>query len=218
MEKETANLFGGGQWKGKLWYAYGTSITSTSYGEYVPIIQKFSGMQVKNFGRPGEGIGDFGAVSTGVVYRDLTTIADHKEDADLITIEIGANDIGPDTPIGDEYDHDESTLCGRLNLAVEFLQSHTYAQIVLIASPSGRWRSDEYREYGEAQWKFRKIAFLHRVYWIDGNSCLGYGRIAVSMKFVSDFIHQTSVGAYNYALSIWKELKEIPLFYRNIPE
>lgn len=31
-------------WKGKLWYAYGTSMTSVKQGEYVPVVEKRSGL------------------------------------------------------------------------------------------------------------------------------------------------------------------------------
>ena len=40
-------------WNGKLWHAYGTSMTSTSWGKYVPVVQELSGMTVVNHGIPG---------------------------------------------------------------------------------------------------------------------------------------------------------------------
>jgi len=40
-------------WKGKLWYAYGTSMTSIEHGEYMPVVEKLSGMNVVNKGIPG---------------------------------------------------------------------------------------------------------------------------------------------------------------------
>ena len=35
-------------WKGKLWYAYGTSVTSIEVGKFVPVVEKLSGMTVVN--------------------------------------------------------------------------------------------------------------------------------------------------------------------------
>ena len=40
-------------WNGKLWYAYGTSMTSIQQGEYVPVVEKLSGLRVVNYGIPG---------------------------------------------------------------------------------------------------------------------------------------------------------------------
>ena len=40
-------------WKGKLWYAYGTSMTSIQQGQYIPVVEKLSGMTVVNKGIPG---------------------------------------------------------------------------------------------------------------------------------------------------------------------
>ena len=43
-------------WEGKLWYAYGTSMTSIKQGKYVPVVQALSGLQVVNHGIPGGSI------------------------------------------------------------------------------------------------------------------------------------------------------------------
>lgn len=40
-------------WNGKLWYAYGTSMTSVQQGKYVPVVEELSGMRVVNLGIPG---------------------------------------------------------------------------------------------------------------------------------------------------------------------
>ena len=34
-------------WNGKLWYAYGTSMTSVEVGKFVPVVAELSGMTVK---------------------------------------------------------------------------------------------------------------------------------------------------------------------------
>ena len=41
------------QWKDKLWYAYGTSMTSIAEGKYVPVVEELSGLRVVNLGRGG---------------------------------------------------------------------------------------------------------------------------------------------------------------------
>ena len=40
-------------WDGKLWHAYGTSMTSVQQGKYVPVVQELSGLRVVNHGIPG---------------------------------------------------------------------------------------------------------------------------------------------------------------------
>lgn len=40
-------------WRGKIWYAYGTSMTSVQQGQYMPVVQELSGMTVVNKGIPG---------------------------------------------------------------------------------------------------------------------------------------------------------------------
>ena len=63
----------GKQWKNKLWYAYGTSMTSTVLGEYVPVVEKLSGMSVVNYGISGGSItpdgGGKGNIKRAVIVR-----------------------------------------------------------------------------------------------------------------------------------------------------
>ena len=33
-------------WNGKVWYAYGTSMTSIQQGEFVPVVEELSGLKV----------------------------------------------------------------------------------------------------------------------------------------------------------------------------
>ncbi len=48
LSSEVAKMIN--HWNGKLWYAYGTSMTSKEVGEYVPVVERLSGMTVKNYG------------------------------------------------------------------------------------------------------------------------------------------------------------------------
>ena len=227
MEKDTmgVGLKEGSWWNGKLWFAYGTSITSEMMGNYVPYLKEFSGLKCVNRGFPGGGIGNFGEQSRGEVKK-LIFEDDGKDKADLITLEVGANDAGENVPLGTIYDADENTLCGCLNLCIRHLQKVSKAQIVIIASPVPRADPADYKSYYETAFLFEKIAFINRVWFIKGNSTLGFGRVEDDLGlYLKDDsilglkydIHQTKVAGYNLAQSIWAELKHIPLFYVKLP-
>ena len=105
------------QWKGKLWYAYGTSMTSVEQGKFVPVVEKLSGLTVVNKGIPGgcltpDGYGK-GNVKTAVLDPD-----DGKKDADLITLEVLPNE---GAKVGDIYDTDDESFCGCFNQCLRFL-------------------------------------------------------------------------------------------------
>lgn len=208
----------GSWWKGKLWYAYGTSITSAEYGTYVPYLEKLSGLCCVNKGWPGGGLAALGSISRGEISMMVFNEDDGKENADLITLEVGANDIGKTTPLGSIFDNSEHTLCGCLNRCIRKLQSFTKAQIVIIPSPPMKADPVEDKKYYEAELLFQQVAFLNRVWFIPGNSTLAYGRIRDNQDYTVDEIHQTRLGGYNLAQSIWAELKRIPLFYSKLPE
>lgn len=209
----------GSQWIGKTWYAYGTSITSVSQGRYVPYLAALSQMNVVNKGIAGGGIGNLGAYSTGQVRAAIMNITDGKLDADLITLEVGANDTGEDVPLGTIYDNDDTTLCGCLNMCIRYLQENTNAQIVIMPSPATTTEPNAANKYYEAQWLFKQVCFVNKCWWIDGMTNLGQAKIIrTDVRYVRDNIHQTDLGGYVFARSIWAELKRIPLFYTAIPE
>ena len=92
-------------WQGKTWYGYGTSITNTnSEGKYPTYLAQMSGMTFVNKGISGGGIGNLGGYSQGQVYNAICNITDGKLNADLITLETGANDIEDVVPLGTIYD------------------------------------------------------------------------------------------------------------------
>ena len=70
-------------WNGKLWYAYGTSITSVKWGTYAPYLEKISGMKLKNCGIPGGGLTNLGGCSKGEVKAALMSLEDGKAEAEL---------------------------------------------------------------------------------------------------------------------------------------
>ena len=205
-------------WKDKLWYAYGTSITSKGWGTYVPYLEKMSGLYCVNRGIPGGGIAKLGPISVGQVFDAIFNEDENIKNADLITLEVGANDIDENTPLGSIFDHTKETLCGCLNLCIHKLLKDTRAQIVIIPSVPMKYDPSENPKYYQAQLLFRDIAFINRVWFIEGNSTLSYGRIQDNEDFTTDDIHQTRLGGYNLAASIWSQLKHIPLFYAKLPE
>ena len=202
-------------WNEKLWYAYGTSITSEKQGKYAPYLEKISGMRLANHGIPGGGITNLGGYSKGQVKAALMTLEDGKADADLITLEVGANEGGPH---GYKYDLDDSTFCGCLNQCLRYLLENTRAQIVVFASVASTSDPMEAKQYYERVEKMREVCEINRVYFLGSQSGIAYSRIIKDKTYVLDNIHQTDLGGYNYARFIWASLKNIPLWYTEIPE
>ena len=221
-------------WNGKKWYGFGTSITNTSNeGKYPNYLAAISGMTFVNCGHSGGGITSFSnhSIYDDIMNRDLS-------DADLITLEVGANDAS--APLGTIYDGlpgsevaDNSTFCGALNLCIRHLQATTDAQIVVICSPHGRhaYNNPSSPQVGtektgpdnhtnfERDEIMRKVCMVNFVYYIPAGACdgMGYARMNASNDYNVDQIHQTNLGGYNFAQAIWSQLKNIPLFYTQIP-
>ena len=115
-------------WEGKLWYAYGTSMTSVQHGKYVPVVQELSGLKVVNLGIPGGCLTPDG-YGKGDTKRAVMNLEDGKEKADLITLEVLPNE---GALVGDIYDEDDQSFCGCFNQCIRYLQENTKAQIVVI--------------------------------------------------------------------------------------
>lgn len=222
-------------WNGKKWYGFGTSITNTSSeGKYPTYLAALSGMTFVNKGHSGSGIT---SDSDEVLYDDIMSF--NAQDADLITLEVGANDSGA---LGTIYDglpgsavEDNSTFCGALNLCIRHLQEATNAQIVVICSPHSRYQYQhpENERYGNEQFgptgakytnvekddAMRLVCMINSVYYIPAGTVngMGYARMNASNLYNVDQIHHTNLGGYNFAQAIWSQLKNIPLFYTSIP-
>ena len=69
-------------WNGKLWYAYGTSMTSVQQGQYVPVVEKLSGLKAVNHGIPGGSLTPDG-LGKGNIKRAVTNMNDGKDKAVL---------------------------------------------------------------------------------------------------------------------------------------
>ena len=65
-------------WNGKVWYAYGTSITSVEVGKYAQYLEKISGMELHNRGIGGGGITNLGGYSKGQVKAAIMSLEDGK--------------------------------------------------------------------------------------------------------------------------------------------
>lgn len=209
-------------WLGKSWYAYGTSLTNVdNEGKYARYVEQFSGMILTNKAISGGGI-----VNSNANIKDaIMNTTDGKLDADLITLEVGANDIT--VPLGTIYDTDDTTYCGALNQCIRYLQQNTNAQIVVISSTSSRAdnRSPELKFGTDNHTKFDQVKAMEEVCKVNGcyyvpmgeSSGLGYYRMKASDLYNVDNIHHTELGGYNLAKFVWERLKTIPCWYSSLP-
>jgi len=222
MDKSLAEDVAGNHWNGKTWYAYGTSITSESQGKYVPYVAQMSGMDVIN-----KGIGGGGLVSNNKVKAAIMNTTDGKLNADLITIEVSANDGGAET--GDPQDNGDTTFCGVLTQCINYLLQNTNAQIVVMMSTFGKTGSSgASTEPTPTNYKYmtRAIAMqqvcqkcgVYYIHFGDGSG-MGWARMNNNMgiSYNSDYIHHNTLGGYNIAHAVWSQLKNIPLWYTEVP-
>ena len=211
----------GGHWRGKTWYAYGTSITSVheGTGKYPTYLAQMSGLNLFEKGIGGGGIGDLGAYSKGQVYNAICNTNDGKLNADLITLETGANDCNASVPLGTIYDTGTETLAGCLNDCIRYLQANTNAQICVFNSPATTTEPNAANKYYEWAEMVEKICHINRVHFLRNDNNMGYAKLASSngSMYVVDNIHQTDLGGYIMAQNLWNQIRNIPLFYIAIP-
>lgn len=206
-------------WNGKLWYAYGTSMTSIAQGKYVPVVEKLSGLKVVNLGIPGGCLTPDG-YGKGNTKRAVMTLEDGKDKADLITLEVLPNE---GSVVGDIYDTDDESFCGCLNQCLRYLQENTKAQIVLIIMVGGNDHTPEktmetrkITQFEFAQ-KIALVGKLNSVPVIDVfcESGFGYGRVK-NKEYQIDNIHLNELGGLNMGKFVWSKLKDIPLWETEI--
>ena len=202
-------------WEGKLWYAYGTSMTSVKQGKFVPVVEKLSGLRVVNLGIPGGCLTPDG-YGKGNTKRAVMTLEDGKAAADLITLEVLPNE---GATVGDIYDTDDRSFCGCLNQCLRYLQENTKAQIVLIImigandkEPGTPTQTRKISQFEFAQ-KIEQVAKLNAVPVINAfcESGFGYGRVK-NRAYQVDTIHLNDLGGINMGNYIWSKLKDIPLW------
>ena len=212
-------------WHGKTWYAYGTSLTSGYCGKYSKYVTELSGLVCVN-----KGFGGGDLVSNRRIY-DTVMSEDGKETADLITLEVGAND--EKAPLGLPTDTDDTTFCGSLNQCIKYLlESCPKGQIVIMDSTRARYQHNRPEElkalneilpggynYVERAEAIRQCCIINGVYFIPLSQLgLGLYRIQNNEKYLVDHIHHTELAGYNLAQGIWAHLKNIPLWYNELPK
>jgi len=202
-------------WNGKLWYAYGTSMTSMKQGKYVPVVETLSGLNVVNLGIPGGCLTPDG-YGKGNVKRAVMNLEDGKEKADLITLEVLPNEGGI---VGEIYDTDDESFCGCLNQCLRYLQENTKAQIVLIIMigsnnnpPEIVTATRKITQFEFAQ-KIELVGKLNSVPVINvfSESGFGFGRVKRG-EYQLDNIHLNDLGGRNMGAFVWSKLKDIPLW------
>ncbi len=206
-------------WEGKLWYAYGTSMTSIQQGEYVPIVERLSGLEVVNKGIPGGSLTPDG-YGKGNTKDAIMNLDDGKEKADLITIEVLPNE---GVIVGDIYDTDNESFCGCFNQCLRYLQENTKAQIVVIIMiggneypPEHKFAKREMTSFEFAQ-KIELVAKLNSVPVINVFCEAGFGYARVKNKeYQLDNIHLNKLGGLNMGNFVWGKLKDIPLWETEI--
>lgn len=203
----------GNQWNGKLWYAYGTSMTSIQQGKFVPVVEKLSGLKVVNKGIPGGSITPDG-YGRGNVKEAVINLNDGKEKADLITLEVLPNE---GATVGEIYDTDDESFCGCFNQCIRFLQKNTKAQIVVIIMVGANDKPPETLnpKRGITQFEFaeiiEKVARLNSVPVINVFCESGFGYARVKNKdYQVDNIHLNDLGGLNIGNFVWSKLKNIP--------
>lgn len=216
----------GEHWHGKIWFAYGTSLTTESAGKWVNHVAQISGMNVTNLG-----VGGGGIISNRNIYNRLMDNTDGKLNADLITIEVGAND--GSSQLGTPLDLQNTTFCGSLNVCLKNILMNCKAQVVLMDSTRSRYAvggslSDPYPldqvvdggfNYLQRSEAIRQVAAVNGIYYIPFGSGLGMGlyREQSGNLYNVDQIHPSELGGYNLAQGVWFYLKNIPLWYSSMP-
>ena len=202
-------------WNGKLWYAYGTSMTSIQQGKYVPVVEKLSGMTVVNNGISGGCLTPDG-YGKGNTKRAVMNLDDGKENADLITLEVLPNE---GATVGNIYDTDDNSFCGCFNQCLRYLQENTRAQIVVIIMIGGNDIAPETVRAGKNITLFEFAEIIERVAKLNGvpvinvfcESGLGYARVK-AREYQLDNIHLNKIGGKNMGKFIWSKLKNIPVW------
>lgn len=226
-------------WNGKVWHAFGTSITDTNYtneetgeptGQYVPYLAGMSGMGVVNHGIAGGTLGKGGTHGGSANILSAILSAD-LSGADLITIEGFVNDYACAVDIGTIGDdggtdavevEEEITLCGALYRAIKYCLENSSAQVVLITESTGReftLKDGESVNYtvthknsaGKLQNDYNEaIIDMGRFMGVHVIDAGGKSQIGqFCPEYLADHIHHSALGGKQYATVIWDELKNI---------
>lgn len=226
-------------WNGKVWHAFGTSITDTTHineetgeptGQYVPYLAEMSGLGVVNHGIAGGTLGKGGThggsanILSAILNADLSG-------ADLITIEGFVNDyacavdigtVGDDGGTDSVEDTSTITLCGALYRAIKHCLENSSAQVVLITESMGReytlkdgtsvnYTVAHKNSIDKMQNDYNKaIIDMGRFMGVRVIDAGGKSQIGqFCPEYLADHIHHNALGGKQYATVIWDELKNI---------
>lgn len=214
-------------WKGKVWWAYGTSITDIGpddtvgnnghSGKYPLSLEAYSELQRNN-----------GAIGSGGILDDKAdnrnyrlNILETPYDTDLVTIETLPND-NYTTKLGEIGDTEPSTICGALTQCFEYLTNSTRARIVLlivtgsIHEMNSETPTVNYKPYESSRtnWKravdkITELANLYGVKVINADeNAIDWGRRKTGLTY-RDHIHLNYLGGEIYGKYIWEQLKNV---------
>ena len=216
------------QWKGKKWYAYGTSMTDNATltpggfhcGTYSKFLAQYAGLEEHNFGKGGSRIVAREENEDNTKTRCMR-LSDGKAEADIITLDIIPNDFGFAT-LGSVTDEGDDTFCGNLNQILAYLLTHTKAFVAVLIPPRARYRHDNPAEtfpptseavQEQLFWEdaVEKICRMHGVpCWnAAAEGCLGYYRVAGHDTYVKDQIHLSDEGGEVLAKYYWSRLQNV---------
>ena len=216
----TYNLFQSySQYHYKNAVAFGTSLTARtiSYMAYLPDI---SGMSIANHGVSNGQILDDGEHPS--IMNEITSYTGYA-DKDVIILEGFTNDWGRDMPLGTYRDSGNTSVCGCLRQAINYiLTQKASALLVLVLDYTGRnydgvdTSSLSTNASGKTQQEYydelAKVAYNVGVPVIKlyQNSSIS----EFTPQYLLDNIHPTELGAKQTAYAIWQELKYILLKQR----
>ena len=224
------------QWEGKKWYAFGTSISDTTFsmpydlpgvtGKYPPYLVALSGLEHHNYALGGSRITNEATSDRDTILRRI--LSTDLSDADLITIDGFVNDFGA-CEIGDlesltPDNVDDTTLFGAMFLAITHCLQNSNAVVCLLTDNTGKiwitpqgqthpidlrpWKKDGYgKTQNDYQDAMRKIAKYLGCYCIDAGSMASINYC--HPEYLQDTIHQSEAGGKQYANAIWSVLKDI---------
>ena len=217
----------GSQWNGKKWYCYGTSMTDNSgkdstfiTGTYSKYLAEFAGLEEHNYGKGGSGIvpaihGTVDSIKTRCMRLD-----DGKTEADLITVELIANDMKAD--LGDVYDTGDDSFCGNLNQILRYLLENTRATVVVLIPTRTRHAvgnaeekydpKSDYMKHRIAREKaVEEICLIHGVPCFNAarEANLGFYRLTGHNDYIRDQAHTTEEGGRLLAQYYWGRLKNL---------
>jgi len=197
-------------WALKNWYAFGTSLTNISAeGKYPNYLKTFSNMVLTNKGISGGKI-----VSNILAEIKATTYTN----VNLITLEGFCNDWYYNSPIGTLGDTTNTTYSGAIYDALTYLLQNSTATIVGITDHTGRkFGAIDSRLSVTNSLGLKQIDYINM--FVSVCKMLNVPIIEAGQKsmineftanvYLVDQIHQTEIGAQQYAQTIWDELKNI---------